>query len=772
MQISGQYFTQPVLNRINQTVQSEPTISRRELSLRVCQWLDWKSPNGNFQEMSCRKALTELAHRNVVTLPLADKRKYSFSRPSQSSLDMPFPDIQCTLAELGKITVEPVTSRYARMSKVWFSLLEKHHYLGAGKLCGAQIRYVVHSQEHGYLGALSFSSGSWALRKRDEYIGWTENARRANLQRLVKNDRFLILPSVEVRHLASHVLSLSLARLVNDWEQRYQVRPVLVETFVDPSRFQGTCYKAANWKHVGDTAGRRDGRAKKIFVYPLTRKWRSILGKEPQFRLGAVPRPSTPSDWTEEEFGTIRFHDQRLKERLYKVANDFYNSPMATIPESCYDRKKILGAYRFFRNERVTMDVILTPHVEATIERIKEHRIVLAPQDTTTLSYNKRTTEGFGPINTAKDTTAGLLLHDTLAFTEKGTPLGVLDAQCWARDPKKMGKKYSRAYRPIEEKESIKWLRSFQKVAEIQKLCPDTMLVSVGDREADIFELFQLATKDPSGPKLLVRLDRHRWRKIAQENPKDSAERNEAKQFELLWDVVSNKSIAGTLDIHIPHSGNRKARDTTIEIRFSKITVQPPQRLASASPVEAWAVSVHEEKSKAVGKPLEWMLLTTVPTTNFKEATKRVEWYSGRWGIEVYHRTLKSGCRIKDRQLGTADRIEASLGIDMVVAWRIYHLTMLGRETPDAPCTTYFKDVEWKALHCYANKTKHLPKGPPKLAEAIRLLGRIGGHMGRKKDGPPGTQTLWRGIQRLETATEMYIILADKDPPHPRQSGP
>ena len=161
------------------------------------------------------------------------------------------------------------------------------------------------------------------------------------------------------------------------------------------------------------------------------------------------------------------------------------------------------------------------------------------------------------------------------------------------------------------------------------------------------------------------------------------------------------------------------------------------------------------------------MLLTTAPVETFKDAQKRVEWYSGRWGIEMYHRTLKSGCRIETRQLGTAERLEACIGVDMVVAWRIYHLTMLGRETPDVPCTVFFSDIEWKALCVYVSKNPIPPGKPPLLMEAIRMMAGIGGFLGRKGDGHPGTQTMWRGLQTLETAAEMYEIFAQRGIPPP-----
>lgn len=690
MYVCGQQFSKSVFDRIEQTVLAEPSISRLELSRRVCQWLNWRSPNGRLQDMSCRKALAKLQHRGILDLPQQEKT-YSFEHAGTVTIKPDIAQLQCSLQQLGQITVDPVTSRYSKESKIWFALLDQYHYLGSGPLCGAQIRYIVKSSIHGYLGALAFSSASWALSARDQYIGWSEAARRANLQRLVGNDRFLILPTVRVENLASHVLSLAICRLADDWEKRYQLRPVLLETFVDPRRFSGTCYKAANFSYIGQTAGRRDGTPKKIFVYPLCSDWRKILCAQPQFRLGEIPRPQAPQHWAEEEFGTVRFYDERLKHRLYTIAQDFYSSPEANIPEACGSRARTMGAYRFFQNPKATMDVVLTAHREATIERIKQHRVVLAPQDTTTLNYSTHPmTEGLGPVNTTDNSAIGLLLHDTLAFTEDGTPLGVLDAQCWARDPDDKGKRYRRKDLPIEQKESMKWLRSYQRVAEIQKLCPETMLISIGDRESDVYELFMQASKESDGPKLLIRAEKTRSRKVEQK---------------FLWDLMARQDVAGCLKIHVARRGSRKARDAWIDVRFAEVKLTPPKRYSCDASVGVWAVYVTEQDDEQqVKSPIEWMLVTTVETKSFEDAQKRVEWYSGRWGIEVYHRTLKSGCRIKDRQLGTADRLETCLGVDMVVAWRIYHLTMLGREVPEMPCTVFFKDVEWKALCCYVNK--------------------------------------------------------------------
>jgi hypothetical protein len=758
MDVCGQYFSQALLDRIQETIRSEPSISRLDLSRRVCEWLNWRSPNGRLQDMGCRKALAHLHHRGLLDLPRREGR-YNFERPAGHSAEPVIPELCGPLRELGEVTVEPVSSRYARESKLWFALLDRYHYLGSGPLCGAQIRYVVKSSKHGYLGALAFSSAAWALKARDDYIGWTEGARRANLPRVLANDRFLILPTVQVKHLASHVLSLALSRLPQDWAQRYQMPPVLVETFVDPTRFAGTCYRAANWRYVGDTAGRRDGRPKQIFLYPLERRWRQVLCTEPPRRLAARPRPDAPAHWAEAEFGTVRWYDERLKHRLYTIAQDFYQNPQANIPEACGTKARTMGAYRFFHNPKVTLDVVLTAHTEATIERIKSHRVVLVPQDTTTLDYSTHSlTGGLGPTNTQEDHALGLLLHDTLAFTEGGTPLGILDAQCWARDPQEQGKRYRRKELPIEQKESMKWLRSFRKAAQVQKLSPETLLVVMGDREADIYELFRETRGELDGPQLLVRAEKTRNRKVAPE--------------EFLWDCMAKQQVAGVLKIHIPRRGVRKAREAWVQVRFAPVTLIPPKHCGAAPTIPVWAVYVTEEGNPTRAEPIEWMLLTTVAVTSFAEARQRVEWYSGRWGIEVYHRTLKSGCRIEDRQLETADRLETCLGVDMVVAWRIYYLTMLGRETPDLPCTVFFKDIEWKALCCYVNRTPVPPEKPPPISKVVFMIGALGGHLGRRGDGFPGTQTLWRGMLKACVAAEVYAATTEQHYFHPIHSGP
>ena len=741
-----------MISRIQAKVDAEPGLSRGQLSRQVCEWMDWRTHRGGWQAGSCRKALAILHKRNVLKLP--ERERICERKGKASAPELKQASVTGGVKALGEVTVVPVLSRDSGESKIARGLLEQYHPLGAGILRGAQMRYLVSSSRFGYLGVLTFSSGTWALEERDKEIGWSEEARRRHLPLLVRNDRFLILPTARVRNLASHVLALTLKRLAEDWEQRYAVRPVLVETFVDPEQYKGTCYRAANWREVGKTSGRRDGIAKTIFIYPLARHWRKQLCTEPAPpRLGEALGPESPQSWAEEEFGRVRFYDSRLKQRLYQIAKDFGGWWQGRSPQRCGTKGRTRGAYRLFQNPKVSMEVVLTAHAETTIDRIRKHRIVLAPQDTTSLNYSTHPmTEGLGPIGTKRAEAIGLLLHDTMAFTEQGTPLGVLDAQAWARDPKDKGKRARRKSLPIEQKESRKWLRSFRKVAEVQKVCPDTKLISIGDRESDVYELFLEATQDPNGPGLLVRMNRSAARKVGRVP---------------LWQYMGKRQVDGTIPLHIPHSGSRKARDTVLDVRFAEVELKPPNRLKRHGPIPAWVVYVREQRRcVADSSPIEWMLLTTVEVRTFEEAQQRVQWYGRRWGIEVYHRTLKSGCRIEDRYLDPASGLKACIGIDMVVAWRVFHLTMLSRETPDAPCTVFFTEEEWQALCIYTSKNPVPPKQPPTTAQATRLVGSMGGHLGRNADGPPGTKSLWRGLQRLEPATEMYIVLTTgRDPP-------
>lgn len=665
--------------------------------------------------------------------------------------------IECCLEELGEIELVRVYNSRDEKYPHWKAMIERYHYLGQGTLYGKQMRYLVRSEKYGLIGALSFSSPAWRLRAREEWIGWNEENRLRYLNRIVCNSRFLIAPWVKVKNLASWVLSKSLRQMKRDWAEQNGDAPVLVETFVEKGRFLGTCYQAANFQHVGTTQGRGRQDAgneyrlpvKDIYLYPLYSDARKRLC-EGQAKEAVEVRGHC--DWAEEEFGNANLGDLRLTIRLREMARDFYANPRANIPQACQSRARTKAAYRFLDNKASTMETILSAHYQSTVNRIKEEEVVLAVQDTTSLNYSLHpATENLGPISSRGEEVIGLMVHDTMAFNREGTPLGLMNVQCWARDKENYGKKHQRHKLPIEGKESNKWLVSFSSVAEIQKQCPKTVIVSVGDREADIYELFELAMEGTGNPKLLVRAEHNRSLFHEQER---------------LWGYIDSRPVSGIQRIRIPRKGNQPSREAELAIRYGAVELKAPSGKRAKGPLKVYAILAVEENAPESATPLKWMLLTTIPVDTFEESVEKLEWYARRWGIEVYHKTLKSGCQIEQRQLGNADRIEACLAIDMVVAWRIYYLTKLGREVPDVPCTVFFEEAEWKALLAYKTQNPTPPSNPPSLREAVRMVASLGGFLGRKGDGEPGTKTLWLGIQRLDDMTAMWKVFVTELTPH------
>jgi len=747
--MGGKTFSDEVLERIKKTVEAEPGISRRQLSLRVCDWMDWRNKANRPQEMSCRKALLGLHRMGHISLPEVS-RHYAFQQAKQVAAP-PVATVCCSLSELGDVDLVRVTS--GPLSALWRGLMDAHHYLKSGPLCGAQLRYLARSQRFGWIGGLSYSACARRVESRDAWIGWTEDARRNNHILLVNNSRLLIPPSVRVENLASHLLALSQRRLSDDWEVAYKYRPVLLETYVERGRFAGTCYRAANWIHVGITGGRgRQGSGtaiKDIYLMPLNAAWQTELCRQRDGTVRVCRKTQTPpKDWIEAELGGTDLGDARLTARLLEMTGMFYGQPTANVPQACGSAAAAKAAYRFLDNERVNWKAIMEAHYKATEERLREKDLVLVAQDTTTLNYSSHpNTKGLGPIGTDSEKVRGLMVHDTMVFTPEGTPLGLLDVQCWARDG--IGSRHERHKKSIEEKESWKWLESYQAVSAVQNRCRKTSLVLMSDRESDIHELFAEQAQTRHGAQLLIRAERSRNRKAEDDN----------ENCDFLWPLLERQKLVGTREILVPPSEKRAARQAILEVRTLPVVLRKPVRKPHLPSVRLWAVLAREVSPPAEVEKLEWMLLTTVEVKNKADAYERLEWYARRWGIEVYHRIMKSGCRVEARQLESAIRLQNCLAIDMIVAWRIHYLTSLGQETPDVPCTVYFTDSEWKALTTFTNKTKKPPQTPPSLNEAVRLLGKLGGHLGRAGDGNPGAEVLWRGMARLadiEIAYDLY----------------
>jgi hypothetical protein len=757
--VCGQVFTSPVIERIKAAVREQPQWTRAELARQVCDWLDWRAANGKSKEVNCRVALVRLERRGLIGLP-ASRRRVSFAGQSFSKTPLNVPTrLEGTVKELGKLKLIWVTAKDRELDGQWKKLVATHHYLGYRPLCGAQVRYLI-ACEHGYVGALGFGAAALYLKARERWIGWSHPARQCYLQKVVANSRFVIVGGVRVKNLASKVLGMAQKRLPEDWEQAYGYKPLLLETYVESKRFGATSYRAANWIHVGKTCGRgRQDRAhrknkpiKDIYLYPLVPDCQKRLCEEPG-PARRSPTPCTkpqkpPRDWAEQEFGNVRLRDRRHRQRLFSVARDFYAQPAANIPQACQSRAKTKAAYRLFEHKAVKIEAILASHYHSTMERIGREQIpvVLAVQDTTSFNYDTHPDmEGLGPINKRVDGAQGILLHDTMAYTTTGVAMGLVDIQVWARDPKQFGKRVTRYQRPIEQKESYKWLKSFHGAARLQRqLGAATTVVSVGDREADIYELFLLAQKDPAHPKLLIRAEQDRRLQDSDAN---------------LWRTMESQAVAGKRELDLPRSKGRAARHCVLDVRFAPVELRAPKRNPWLPSLRVWAVYVKEVNPPSPKEAIEWMLLTTLEVNNYEQAVEKIDWYNKRWGIEEYHKTLKSVCRIEDRQLGDRTVWQNCLAIDLVVAWRIEHVKKLARAQPQAPCTIAFDERQWQAVFALQRPNQPLPSTPPSVREITRLTAELGGFLGRNSDGEPGSITLARGLQRLHDIVTGVLLV-------------
>jgi len=277
-------FTAKELEHIRGLIASEPRPNRAQLSRMVCEALGWLRPGGGLKDMSCRVAMLRMQKDGLIELPPPQKRNGNGNtRPRLTAASAPQPPVTASAGRLGKLQL--LTVRTRQQSSLWNELIERYHYLRYRPLPGAQIRYLIFSANSQLLAALGFGAAAWKVAPRDHFIGWTPEQRTQNLHLVVNNARFLILPWVTSRNLASKILALAAKQLPNDWHARYQYAPVLLETFVERQRFTGASYRAANWIHIGQTQGRgkldrhhkNAAPIKDIYLYPLHKHFRQIL---------------------------------------------------------------------------------------------------------------------------------------------------------------------------------------------------------------------------------------------------------------------------------------------------------------------------------------------------------------------------------------------------------------------------------------------------------------------------------------------------------------
>jgi len=437
---------------------------------------------------------------------------------------------------------------------------------------------------------------------------------------------------------------------------------------------------------------------------------------------------------------------------LRKILARLSHQPTGSIPEVTASASEAQSIYRFWSNPKVSAAAILNGHIAGTLSRIQPSQSVLAIQDTTDLDFTRHpATEGLGYINQTSQ--QGVKVHTTFAVSGAGEPLGLLGQDCWVREtpptPKKERPAAERnANKPIEQKESNRWLVGLR--ASEAAVPASRHLVHVGDREADIFELFA----QPRGANSDVLIRAKSNRKLNNETGK-------------LFDAVARSPVLGEVSITVRRSPQRGERHARLTLRARSVRLEVPEHLPKQQlGLRSIAINILlvEETTPPDdgGKPICWRLLTTLPLDSVEQACQCVQWYSYRWLIERFHYTLKSGCKMEALQLRSCERLLNALATYSIVAWRLMAMTYRSRLTPDVSCEVLFSAPEWRLLRRKFNP-KSRAKRPPTLQQAMIWLARLGGFANRKGDGPPGIKTLWRGYAQLSTLLE-GVQLARKSP--------
>jgi len=441
--------------------------------------------------------------------------------------------------------------------------------------------------------------------------------------------------------------------------------------------------------------------------------------------------------------------DKRLNARMELLLSALGNRPNLSIPAACGGRAEMEAAYRFFDNDKVTFAQVLAPHITQTQKRMAEQPLVLLVQDTTEIELTRPEQQVTG-VGTLDGSRQGILLHEMQAFTPEGIPLGtawaeplnrtkgVLPGSATERDRQ-------RRQRPIEEKESLRWLNGLRQARSLAQQYPGTQYVSVADSEADIYELLA----EPRGEHPV-----HWLIRACQDRALETATGQRLREQVLASPVLYKFELlirgreAKTTAEGRSRRQNRETRQAELEVRAATVTLRAPWRPDRELPaITVNVVLVREANPPAGEAPVEWILLTTLPIDTAEQVRLIVAYYCVRWCIEILFRTLKSGCRIEQRRLEHVDRVLPCLAIYLIVAWRTLFVCRLGRSCPDLDCEAIFEPSEWKAVWVVVHQEKVPEKAPP-LSVMVHLVARLGGYVERPHS-EPGTQTVWIGLQRM-----------------------
>ncbi len=441
-----------------------------------------------------------------------------------------------------------------------------------------------------------------------------------------------------------------------------------------------------------------------------------------------------PKSWAERTFGGVQLHDMRRTRRAVKAASNLAENPLGSLPAQMHTWKETKAVYRLLDEPDVTFAALMQPHLHQTREQATASPVVLLVQDTTDIDLShRRKISGVGQIGNERG--RGFFVQTVLAVRpERREVLGCLAQEPFVRIPAPEGEqRHERLKR--EERESDVWIRQVQSIGTPESA---SMWVHVGDRGADMFPFFQACQATQTH--FLVRAAQNRR---VQEN-----------EEEITYSLLRARAFPSQASrpFEVPARHGRKGRSTQLQLSFGQMTLLPPRNepRAGKDPVTVWVIRVWEEQTPAGEEPLEWILLTSVPTTTLEQAWERVDWYGHRWLVEDYHQCLKSGCRIEQRQLQTVDGLMRLLGLLSPLAVRLLQVRACAGEDPERPASEVIDPL---MLAVVAQRSGGSP-ATMTVGTFWTEVARLGGYLARSHDGPPGWRTIWKGWLSLQTFLE------------------
>lgn len=457
---------------------------------------------------------------------------------------------------------------------------------------------------------------------------------------------------------------------------------------------------------------------------------------------------TTAFAWSLHELGLANFNDERLNKRAVQISSAFLEHPQSSIPQASRDWATTKATYRFFDNTKVKSDIMLRSHHKQLLERVADCDIILVAQDTMTINLSNKEIAGLGSIGDGghgSGSLRGLFVHSGLAMNTDGIPLGLTSQKIYARKDETKTAAYKRTVkgRPISEKETFRWVEA---VDQAKAVLTDQHVVMVGDRESDIYEVFRQGQE--LGVDMLVRTNQNRLLCEVDQTTQQPVK---------LFDKARTGDITVTYETDVPMD-HHKTRKVTLTIRQSNFSLPPPK---TRSKNEAWnpipltILNVMEENPPEGAEPIHWLLTTSLPVTTPEEAIEKVQWYMYRWRIERFHYTLKTGAfNIEKLQLETFDRFAKAITMYSIVAARIIYTVYYEREHPNEPAETnnLFSKHELQALRL-REQTRILT-----IHQAVIATAKLGGHLARKSDGPPGIKSLWIGFRALQYLVEGMLL--------------